>query len=62
MADRFFGIELGADAHTVAEDSTSGGEAIEVVVDLTDSPTRIQVLEGMEHLKNYITTCDWPPA
>jgi hypothetical protein len=62
MASRFYGIALGANAYEVEEDSSSNTTDIEVAVDLTNSPTREDVVVGLTNIINYIMRDQWPPA
>jgi hypothetical protein len=62
MASRFYGIALGANAYEVEEDSSTNSTDIELAVDLTNNPTREQVINSMYNLMDYIMRDQWPPA
>lgn len=63
MADRFYGINIGAATEgAVTEDSSSPSKSVEVVIDLAVVTTREQALLALEKIEAYLTTSNWPPA
>lgn len=63
MASRYYGVPRGGDNKTdVTEAASTNSKDIELVVDLTNSPSREQVLKAIEALKAYILNGNWPPA
>lgn len=63
MADRYYGVEIGAPTEgAVTEDSSTTSKGVELVVDLAVVTTREQVILALEKLKYYLTKSNWPPA
>lgn len=63
MASRYYALAVGGHLTDVAEGSSTQSKDVEIAIDLsTNSPTRIQVLNAIETIKNFITQDNWPPA
>lgn len=64
MASRYFGTNRGGTLTNsdVSQDSSTTSKNIELVVDLTASCTRNEVLDAIERIKCNIIQSDWPPA
>lgn len=63
MASRYFAIaKQHSNPENVTEGSSTGSKDVELVVDLTNSPTRAQVLQAVRAIEGYVQKCNWPPA
>jgi hypothetical protein len=63
MASRFYGIDLGGNkVGDVTEGSSTGSKGVEVQVDLTKVTHRIDILQALEVLKQYIISRETDPA
>ena len=63
MADRFYGIDRGANAFAdVVDGSSSPTKDVEIVIDLAVSLERSEVLQLIDILKDRILADTWPPA
>lgn len=62
MADRIYGLDRGDTEFDVAEDSSSPTKDVEVVVDLSVSLEKEEVLRSLDMIKNHILKGNWPPA
>ena len=62
MASRYYGINRGQTEFSVVEGSSTGTKDVELVVDLSKSLTKAEVLEKIEEIKNHILKGNWPPA
>lgn len=71
MATRRYGISLGENEYQVTEavGDAVNADPIELTVDLanitgfgTAPPPREQVIQALDHLRNYILRGNWPPA
>lgn len=65
MTYRFYTMDVGENEAggqvTEGEDAVAGDISIRIDLD-TNYPSRIQVLNTIEYLKNFILTDNWPPA
>ena len=62
MASEYFGIDLGGVISDIEQDSSTNSTDIELAVDLTNSPTREQVIVALQNIRDYLLQIDWPPA
>lgn len=62
MASEYFGIDLGGAISDIEQDSSTNSTDIELAVDLTNSPTREQVIVALQNIRDYLLQIDWPPA
>lgn len=64
MASRYYGVSKGLQQKTsVAEGSSTNSKDVELVIDLsTNSPSKNDVLQAIEAIKEKITEANWPPA
>lgn len=62
MASRFYGANVGAMQPTdVSEAASTTSRAVEIQVDLTKTTKRIEVLQALEALTNYIRVTETDP-
>jgi hypothetical protein len=62
MADRFYSVILGEQmTHQVTEGSSTSSEAIELRVSDTIYTNKLNVLMGLEAIKNYLETVETSP-
>ena len=62
MADRFYSVVLGEQlAHQVTEGSSTSGEAIELRVSDSIYATKLNVILGLEAIKQYLETTETSP-
>lgn len=62
MADRFYSVELGEHMpHQVTEGATSSSEAIELRVADSIYANKMDVIRGLEALRNYIRLTETDP-
>lgn len=61
MASRYFGIERGAQAPSITEGSSTTSKKIEVVVDLTSSVTKMELVDLLKSLAEYIANTSTYP-
>lgn len=62
MADKFYSVVLGEQmAHMVTEGGSTSSEAIELRVNDSVYTTKLQVLMGLEAIKNYLETTETSP-
>mgnify|MGYP003572758074 CR=1 FL=1 len=62
MASRYYGMDRGEIQEDIDEDSSTTSSDVEIVIDLSKSLTRAEVLEIMDMLKRRILEDDWAPA
>lgn len=63
MADRFYGVDIGAGNSTVvSEDSSTTSKSVEVVVDLAVVLTREKAILAVERIRDHLLNSNWPPA
>ena len=67
MAERYYGLDLGQTKNQVTEGtSTTATLDVEVRIDLAgvtaDGTGRMQVIEMIENIKQFILEDQWPPA
>ena len=62
MASRYYGMDRGEIQEDIDEDSSTTSSDVEIVIDLSKSLTRAEVLENMDMLKRRILEDDWAPA
>lgn len=61
MASIFYLLEKGQPQTSVTVANAAGSATVEVEVDLGDTPSRVDVVNALEHIKNVILRSDWPP-
>jgi hypothetical protein len=62
MASRFYGVSKGAmQPVDVTEGAATGTKAVEVQIDLTKTTSRLEVLQALEAITNYIATVETDP-
>lgn len=62
MALIYFSIEKGANqSGVVIANASAETKTFELSIDLGDTPSRVQVINGLEHIKNVILRSEWPP-
>lgn len=62
MASRYYGMNRGDNETAIAEGSSTNSKAIELVIDLTKSLTKAEVIQAIKMLTNYLIKGNWPPA
>ena len=63
MAPRFYGIDLGQmTVSSVAEGAATNTKGVEIQVDLAKVTKRIDILQALEILKQYIISRETDPA
>jgi hypothetical protein len=63
VASRFYGANVGAMQPTdVSESASTTSRAVEIQVDLTKTTKRIEILQALEALTNYIRVNENDPA
>jgi hypothetical protein len=62
MASRFYGIDKGGNKMTdVTEGAATGTKGVEIQVDLSKVTSRIDTLQALETLKQYIISRETDP-
>lgn len=62
MASRFYGTNVGAmQPKDVVEAASTNSTAVEVQVDLTKTTDKLQVLQQLEAILNYLRTVETNP-
>lgn len=63
MAKRYVGIDKGKSLDTITQGSSTTSKHVEIVIDLSVTATRQDVLVALEKLEYYITqNTSWPMA
>jgi hypothetical protein len=64
MASRFYGIDKGAGTLMtgVTEGASTGSKGVEIQVDLSKVTAKIDILQALETLKQYIISRETDPA
>lgn len=62
MANRYIGNDKGATYVNITEDSSTTSKDVEVVIDLSASMSKSEVLVKLEEIKDYIIKANWPMA
>lgn len=63
MASRFYAVDLGGNKMTdVTEGAATGSKGVEIQVDLAKVTRRIDILQAIETLKQYLITRETDPA
>lgn len=62
MASRFYGVNVGAmQPKDVTESGSTTSSAVEVAIDLTKCTDKLQALQQLEAIVNYIRTTESNP-
>lgn len=62
MASRYYGVDKGAMQPTdVTEDSSTTSSGLEVAIDLTKITSKIDAIQCLEAVKNYLQTKETEP-
>lgn len=62
MAKQYFGLNRGQTEFDITQDSSTVSKDVELVIDLSKSLTKSEVLIKLEELENAILKNQWPPA
>lgn len=59
----YYSIEKGVNQSGVVIAAASAEtKTFELAIELSDTPSRVDVTNALEHMKNVILASDWPPA
>lgn len=62
MASRYYGLDKGQHQQDAQEGAADLGTDVQIVVDLSSSISRADVLVKVKELENKILEGNWPPA